>query len=254
METDNWNPGHTIDGGFPHEAPASLLFYKNRPKFFLNQEGKVEVSCDAAIFKPWETDQDRIEFLFNRNFQAHEALDVAENQIRDMLREYPFVPESFGFEVAHKNEQVIDVPVRIYVSKFDPAWSLYRKPKDRSVSLSRWILIKKLEHGKFHEIEVDLPCARVAYALLWGLCIKMKADEADREQTPPPPPRKREGTHTVWFRRDDSMASIHIDEEIDVSAETDQAAMVKAKFMLETEKGPYYSDIKFEELSIVPRF
>lgn len=252
MESENWNPGHSIDNTFPFDGTiASRLFYKNRPRFFLNKEGKVEVEADTSVFKPWETDQERIDFLFNRNRDAHEALDLAERQIEDMMREFPFIPEEYGFEVAHAPQDITDSPIRIYVSRVDPAWSLYRKPNDNSPSQSAWVLLQKREHGEFHQVDVNIPCARIAYAVLWSLGIKIKQSIPEVELTTVKannePPAGY--THAVTFTRQVSEDRV-IEREVLVTANTDKEALTQAKFHLETDAENPIENVLFEELSL----
>lgn len=265
MKAENWYPGYQLTKGHPFDVPASKVFYKNRPIFFINEAGKAQLAgtVEDGVFTPDSTsptrgwpsfehpDHER-DFLYNRNYQAHEALYLAESQINDMLEEFPFIPETYGFELAHKHE-FGEAPARIYVSKLDSTWSLYRKPNDDSPSQSTWRLLRKREHGEFDQIEVNLPCARIAYAAFWALGIKMKADVEEISDIPAVAPENMylEGsnhTHTVRFKR----GSDDIQAYVNVTATSNEEAFTKAKFHLETDPDDPIENVLFEELSLYP--
>lgn len=157
MENNTLNPGHTVGGGYPFE--------KNEAKDFM-----------SVIYKDDEPIEIQLEGY-------KEAFDMAIGQIDDMLKEDPFMPQSFGFELAHKNKDITEPPVSIYVSRFNDKYTLFRKPGlspyDPKFNPSLWTLMEKKEDGTFKEVELNLVNHRIAYATLYALGIPVKANFID---------------------------------------------------------------------------
>ena len=184
----NWNPGHAINKGYPYNNIPSIEMFLNRPKIGVSPDNKPFIDWDPETFKDapsqseWgekETNSPFISFLLNRLVDYSESLKIAEDQIRALQEEAPFLPEHFGFELVHKHEEVSDPPVRIYVSKYNTAISLYRKPgnvNDIEWNPSLWILVRKTEDCKFKEDEVHIHCHRIGYAMFCALQIQVEEE------------------------------------------------------------------------------
>lgn len=100
-------------------------------------------------------------------------LEIAEQQIEDMLFEKPFIPDLFGFEAIVKPQDTTDVPITIYQSKFDENIIIFRKSR----SDYGWTIQQKQPEGTMppiKDIDVTLPCERIAYALFYALGIKVE--------------------------------------------------------------------------------
>lgn len=186
--TQEWNPGHSLNKGYPYNRVESLHAFPSRIHFFQRKEedgNHAAIDIDREKFPNFkgESVEELKDFLFDRGYELQEALKMAEGQVHDLLEEHPFMPENYGFELVHRNRTPKDPPVRIYVSKYDDHFSIYRKPGD---DLSTWILIRKIDDDttNFSELELKLPCARIAYAALWALGVKM--EEKKEEVTPLP--------------------------------------------------------------------
>lgn len=182
MSTENWKPGHSTTKGYPYERIESREFFPNRPSFQQDQEGRVGVHVDTSIYPDFPKDGELIDpeliknFLFNRAFDFQEALKVAEDQIAELLTEDPFIPEDFGFEIAYKPESVDESPIRLYQSKYNSIYTLYRPVLDteKDFDPSMWVLQKKAEDGSFSTLDVSLPCHRIAYAFFYAMQIQMQ--------------------------------------------------------------------------------
>lgn len=191
----NWNPGHGTNKGYPYNNIPSREMYRNRIKVWVNEDNKPQVSWEQETFKDapdpneWsenEANNKFVAFLLARLVDAHAVLDIAEDQIEALLEEKPFLAEHFGFELVHKHEDISDPPARIYLSKYNPAVSIYRKPGDVfdiNWNPNLWIMMRKNEDGTFRQDELHIPCHRIAYALFYGLQVKIEKDKNDEVVT-----------------------------------------------------------------------
>lgn len=105
-------------------------------------------------------------------------IKVAESQLEEVFHEMPFNPETFGFELIHQNKDIHEKPVRMYISKYNNSITLYQKPSDPlsdSFNPYQWALVEKLGDSEFkEEINLNLPCHRIAYAAFYALGIKIE--------------------------------------------------------------------------------
>lgn len=191
MKTEKWNPGHTIHGGYPHDAIHSADAFKNRPRVEQDKETKkIYVGINPEVWG--EVNEENIkDFLIHRLFDYSNALDIAEGQIQDMLTEDPFMPEDFGFELIHKPKEMKDAVMRIYGSVYDDRYTLYRKPVSTEDTLSdidpsMWVLMKAdKEASIFTTQELSFPCARIAYAVFSSMKIPMLPPQHEAEAVEP---------------------------------------------------------------------
>lgn len=228
MKTDNWNPGYSTNKDYPFNGIESRKL----------DNVKDEMS--------------ELDFLKTR-------LNIAENQIEEIFHEMPFTPEIFGFELIHQNKDIHEKPIRMYISKYNDAITLYQKPSDPlsdTFNPYQWVLLEKITDGQFkEEINLVLPCHRIAYAAFYALGVKIEEPIDDKMNTyaevvEEEKPVKAKFTHIVDFTRDG------ITRGIAVTAKSDKEALTQAKFILETATDDDYkaSDVLFEELSIVQPF
>lgn len=187
MTTDTQIPGHSLNKGYPYNGIESQRMLPNRAEFTMREDKKIEVVLDRDKF-PATNDEDRYDlksFLFDRAFDYQEALKIAEGQLTDILEEKPFIPENYGFEVAHKHESPTSgPPVRMYVSKYDDRFSLFRKPMaldSKEWNPALWTLLKKNDEGEFIDTEVLIPCDRFAYVIFTALGVIIKEEEIVEE-------------------------------------------------------------------------
>lgn len=264
MNNENWNPGHSLNKGYPYNGVESMRSMQNRPSLQMDDHGKIVISWNEKHFGPVKDNQkERTEledFLLHRLYDFQETLSIAEDQVQDLLEEGPFVPESYGFVVVAKNKTITEQPVRIYQSVFNPSHSLFRKPQDttRSFDASKWTLLSKNENGSFSELELSLPCDRIAYAVFFGLGIPMEKKEG--EEAPSAPTREiipARGTKwfVVKFKRDINLFNDEkwetIERKIEVEAQNESDALIRAKFHLETNPDESFDGVTAQELEIV---
>lgn len=87
-----------IINSYPFDGPKTREIFPNRLNPSL-REGKVLINIDPEVFPDfYKEEQQLTDFLLDRIFDYHNALNVAEQQIFDMSEEYPFIPEDFNFK------------------------------------------------------------------------------------------------------------------------------------------------------------
>lgn len=259
MKTDNWNPGYSTNKDYPFNGIESR---------------KLNMVDDTIT---------ELDFLKIR-------LETAENQIEEIFHEMPFTPETFGFELIHQNKDIHEKPVRMYISKYNDAITLYQKPSDPlsdTFNPYQWVLLEKITDGQFkEEINLVLPCHRIAYAAFYALGVKIEEPVDDkmntyaevvyepvesefnmeedaeamrnREEKAVVEPKTMddyhkenqlfdEATHEVKFYR----AEGDITGLLPIKAKSDKDALTQAKFIIETDESLNIKDVLFEELTIV---
>lgn len=192
MTTEKWNPGHSTNKGYPYSGIVSRQMFKNRPETYLNEDNKAVVGVDPEKWGDQLTiedlDQPRTkfeDFLMHRLFDYDQSLKIAEDQIDALLEESPFMPEDFGFKIIHQPETIHDSPIRIYGSKFDESISIYRKMGDVTnpeFDYANWVLVRVAD-GNTSELDIKLPCHRIAYALFYALGIKIEEEKSEKTVT-----------------------------------------------------------------------
>lgn len=187
MKNENRMPGHSLVKSLPFIAIASIELFKNRPKIWLGEHGNVFVDIDEKIWGKVEQDDAGLkEFAMHRLYDFDQALQMAEGQIIEILKEEPFIPEDFGFELIYKPETIHDSPVRVYESKFCPGLTLHRDvaPPEGDHDYSVWTLMKKNEDGTFSNQKLKLPCHRIAYAVFFAMGVQIEPAEGEAAVAP----------------------------------------------------------------------
>lgn len=180
-----WPPDHGISKGYPFDEVKSVIHYPPDRRFTkdvsLDDEDDTMVYIDGEPFK-----HRMLKKMTTDLVDCDRALAMAELQISDMMKEDPFIPEDYGFECMAKPQSVKDVPVRVWGSKYDDKYSLYKVfGTDYD-----WVLLKKREDNTFDEIPLYLPCTRIAYGFFVAAGIKVEetqkeADFVEHEERAP---------------------------------------------------------------------
>jgi hypothetical protein len=177
MKTD-----HSISKGYPFDKVMSQERFKNRPVIVLNTENyKVESQWDKETFPTYKKPNflqrllagSIINFLTFRLFDYAEALIVAENQIKHILQDEPFIPEEFGFVKMLGPKDIKDRPEKIYVSKYNEDITLFRSPDKNH----EWHLLERKADDAFKDTVLNLPNHRIAYAAFVALSIKVEEND-----------------------------------------------------------------------------
>ena len=169
IETE-WIPPHGLAKGYPWSGIASKVIVISRETFrHRNEDGvdKYYYTIDGNVMPDSNNGAKEAGYIFQ------EALKIAEDQLEYMLTEAPFNPEDFGFVAIVKPVDTTDVPITIYQSKFDENIIIFRKSK----SDYGWTIQQKQTEGTMppiKDIDVTLPCERIAYALFYALGIKVE--------------------------------------------------------------------------------
>lgn len=188
MNTETWNPGHGLNKGYPFAGIESEKQLPNRIKIILEENNIITVDF-ASFGEPLNDSQEQLDFMISRAFDFQEALRTAEQQIKELLSEDPFIPEDLGFELLMIPATADSPPIRTYVSKYDGRFILYREIgdlNDINWDTSKWILMKKHEDGsgKFDKIPVRIPNYRIAYALFSAVGLIMEPEQHEANEAP----------------------------------------------------------------------
>ena len=188
MNTETWNPGHSLNKGYPFAGVESEKQLPNRIKIVLEKDNIITVDF-ASFGEPLNESQEQLDFMISRAFDFQEALRTAEQQIKELLTDDPFLPEDLGFELVHKPSTIYDSPLRVYSSKYDNRFTLYREiadPNDAQWDTSKWVLMKKHDDGsdKFDKIPVKIPNYRIAYALFTAMVVVMEPEQNEANEVP----------------------------------------------------------------------
>lgn len=196
----NWKPAYAIHKGYPFDCIQSKKLFAYRPEILLSEDNKPGIGVDLSVYPQteklgqWDADNKWNNFLLDRLVDFKSALEIAEDQIEALFEEKHFEPTEFGFELVVKPETVADNPTRMYISRLDSSYSLFRKPgniEDPNWDTSIWTLMKKTEDGRFTEMELRFPCHRIAYATFFALGVQVEG--ADMTESPQKPQRN------LWF-------------------------------------------------------
>lgn len=188
MDKNNWNPGHSLNKGYPYAGVESEKQLPSRIKIILEKDNVITVDF-ASFGEPLNESKAQLDFMISRAFDFQEALRTAEQQVKELLNEDPFLPEDLGFELVHKPESIHDSPVRMFASKYDPRFTLYREiadPNDPNWDTTKWVLMKKNDDfsEKFDKIHVKIPCYRIAYALFYAMGVVMEEEQHEGNEAP----------------------------------------------------------------------
>jgi len=235
LKNQQKGPGHAINEGYPYRCVETESLFPNRPEVTMGEDGIVHVAFSEEHFGKMETELQMNDFILFRLFDYSEALKIAEAQIKTLLEEEPFIPEEFGFECVHQPDSIHDSPVRVYSSKYDERFSLFREVgdvSDRTWDPQKWVLMKKNDNNTFDNIPVKLPCHRIAYAVFYSLGVDVRGEQKEAAVSPviELPPVKTMNVYDVTFERDGSQAIIP-----SISAESEEDAKTKALLIFATD-------------------
>lgn len=89
---------------YPYNGIASQQSFVNRLEIWKDEESNlIGISIDKDVFPDIDTLPER-DFLLFRLYDYSQALKQAEDQIEELLEEFPFIPEDLGFFVAETIE------------------------------------------------------------------------------------------------------------------------------------------------------
>lgn len=104
--------------------------------------------------------------IVDRVLVSEHALAESENQIIDMMKDMPFIPEDFQFDKAISPGSINDSPVTIYKSKLMSGVLLTREPDQNN----HWIIMKDGSKTKYL-----ITSARVAVCIFYALEIPISS-------------------------------------------------------------------------------
>lgn len=225
MSTENqndWKPDYAITKGYPHDQPVSREKFVVRPILVLNPDNRIVVSADEKCYPDfeWPTEEkfdNTHNWLTNRLYDFQQALLTAEQQIDDMLKDYPFIPEDFGFKKIYGPKTISDPPTSVYMSIYDGNISIFRGQDDI------WHLLKKRDTDGFDRMELKFPCHRIAYATFHALRIKVEDKQFTDTETMK--------TWTASYVPGDPTLAIHLEG---YKAIDEDDAKSRASFMITT--------------------
>lgn len=177
-------PGHDLDGGYPFEPPISFKAYPGSKRIgrLMNiKDGKIMTDPYQLHEKIGTTENSTQQefdtaFIFGvveRLIEADRYLQDAEMQIMDMLKDGPFIPETYGFEKTHGPEEIHDDPTKVYKSKYTTGVLLLRAPGEGHHD---WYVLKDGVKTRF-----EFLCSRVAFHVLTAMGVQMKERNANEE-------------------------------------------------------------------------
>ena len=174
---------HSISKGYPFDGIMSRVRFINRPKISIDENKKIIIECDKNVFPDFKKPNliqrlfagSVIDFLMFRLFDYAEALVVSENQVMHLLEDMPFIPEEFGFEAIIKPKDTTDNPTKVYGSKYDDRYSLFRHPE----KIATWVLVTRKSDGSFLDMNLFIPNHRIAYAVFLSLEIPVESKELE---------------------------------------------------------------------------
>lgn len=252
---NNETPGYLPQRGYPFVMPpVSQRMFPNRLNVQLDLSNKeVFIGIDPTVFPnnpAWPEKRTAVEsFLMDRLLDYSEALKTAEGQIEDIMREAPFVPEDFGFEVISAQD-FESMPTTVFESKYMRGTCIFRRTYDTAdemAPLNMWTLVKveRSDNGTIKtniSIDINLPCRRVAYSALFALGIPMVDPNVPVEKVP-------ENVFDVKFERatTDEKPDLLIIEA--VPADTEEEAIEKAMEWVKVNR-PEFEELKKEEFSV----
>ncbi len=177
-ETDDWKPDYGITKGYPYDKPASEERFVVRLIPYIGSKGRVFINVDTKCYPDYKSPNwfqrtfvsKFTDFLMHRIYDYDQALLAAEAQIYEMQKDYPFVPEDFGFEKIYGPKTISDPPVSIYASKYNNNISIFRGKDDF------WTMLTKKEEG-FDSKTLKFPCHRIAYATFHALQVKVEGQQ-----------------------------------------------------------------------------
>lgn len=164
-------PDHSTCKGYPWIGVKTEASYPAEKRFTSFQKvmldplepNYVKIGTEKYMHK-------KIKELACHLIDAEDALMKAEEQIRFMQEDSPFVPEEFGFECVARPESITEAPIKIYCSKYNPNYSIYKIFGKRY----DWKLLTKKDDVTFDELTLHFPCHRIAYAFFVAMGVKVE--------------------------------------------------------------------------------
>ncbi len=169
-------PDFAVEAGYPFVPPVSIETYpaeKRIGEIMHINDGLIHMNKEA-MEKKLGLEPNAGDTAFERAFsigmvnhllEAEHALAEAENQIVDMMKDLPFVPEDFGFEKVASPAELSDDPIKIYKSKFTGGILISNIAGENN----EWTVMKDGIKMSF-----VIPCARVALYLFAALSISVR--------------------------------------------------------------------------------
>lgn len=166
-------PDHSTCKGYPWTGVKTETSYPAEKRFTSFQKvmldplqpNYVKIGTEKFMHK-------KIKELACNLIDSEDALMKAEEQIRFMQEDSPFVPEEFGFECIVRGDSIVDAPIKIYGSKYDDNISLYKIFGKRY----DWKLLTKKDGVTFDELTLHFPCHRIAYAFFVAMGLKVEGE------------------------------------------------------------------------------
>lgn len=160
-------PPHTIENEYPFHGVQTQLEWFDRPTVKVIGDENDPKNHRVVI------SDGGTPLMYIRSLEK--ALHLAEAQIADMLLDQPVNLDVLGFTLEHKNDNIEDYPVKIYLSKCG-RFSVARVPQDphsQEYNPCEYIMQRKNEDGSLTDIKLFLPCQRVAFHTFYGLGVEM---------------------------------------------------------------------------------
>jgi hypothetical protein len=243
MITDNWKPGHSTTKGYPYEKSISREQLVSRPILTIDNENRVRMSVEPGAFprmKETMSDEEMLDFLYDRLFDFQEALKIAENQITHILEDSPFIPDDFGFKKTVGPKSIKDNPTKIYTSKYNDKISLFRNDEDPL----EWVILEKQENDIFRQTKLRIPNHRIAYAVFYSLNIQVHGDNEVKSFNIEV--REMEKFTASYSPDGDDSKKVTVPVFM---ADDDHDARTRAKFYVETELMTDHT-VEFEHLKV----
>jgi hypothetical protein len=155
----------SLFGGYPHDGIKTQEVFPNRVKTSI-VENRVFADIDTTVYPAWidqQSPEQQRDFFMDRLHDANTALGIAEQQIRDMHAEYPFIPQDFGFE---------ETTLKLTDEGFSPTCYAKGKHMIARIDDDNWMITGIAEKG----IPVGLHNAHIAFLVLRSLGVVSDAD------------------------------------------------------------------------------
>jgi hypothetical protein len=155
----------SLFGGYPHEGIKTAEVFPNRVKTSIVEE-RVFADIDTDKYPMWidsQSPERQRDFFMDRLHDANTALGIAEQQIRDIQAEYPFIPQDFGFE---------ETTLKLTDEGFSPTCYAKGAHMLARIEDTTWMITGVTEKG----IKIILPNAHIAFLVLRSMGVIADAD------------------------------------------------------------------------------
>jgi hypothetical protein len=152
----------TMQKGYPYSGIKSREIFPSHIRLDINNFYDSSSGEDTSVLI---TDRQKLSFLESKAHMYHRALTIAEDQIDDILADYPFLPEDFGFKRGQiQNEAGFDIAT--YYTKGQHILS--------RISDTEWLIGGIIPS---HTIKIILPSQKEAYTTLFCLGVIKEGEE-----------------------------------------------------------------------------